>query len=56
MWDATDATSTGEMTMSRTELTAAIRAYARRHGHYASTVRTMTSLRLAAIAEWKASR
>ncbi len=39
----------------RRELTAAIARYARRHNHYASTVRTMTVLRLAAIREWLAA-
>lgn len=41
--------------MSRTTLTAAIRRYARRHGYSASTVRTVTVLRLAAIREWRAN-
>ena len=40
--------------MSKKELTQAIRSYARKHGHYASTVRTVSALLYAAIAEWKA--
>lgn len=39
--------------MGRKELTRAIRRYARRHGFSASTVRTCTALRLAAVAEWR---
>jgi hypothetical protein len=35
------------------ELTEAVQGFARRHGYYARTVRTMTSLMLAAIAEWR---
>lgn len=35
------------------ELTKAIARYARRHNWHASTVRTMTSLRYAAMAEWR---
>lgn len=34
------------------EFTAAVRAYARKHGHYADTVRTMTTLRQAAVREF----
>lgn len=41
------------MKLTSKQLTQAIQRYARRHGFYARTVRTMTSLRLAAIAEWK---
>lgn len=41
------------MKLSRKQLTSAIRQYARRHGHYQSTVRTVASLRLAAILEYK---
>ena len=37
--------------MTRKQLTQAIQQYARRHGYYARTVRTVTSLRLAAIRE-----
>jgi len=39
--------------MNRVSLTKAIKSYARRHGHYQSTVRTCTVLRLAAIKEHK---
>lgn len=35
------------------ERTRAIARYARRHGWYARTVRTCTSLRYAAMAEWR---
>lgn len=38
--------------LNRKEFTAAVQAYARRHGYYAATVRTMTALRLAAVAEY----
>ena len=41
------------MKLTRKELTQAIARYARRHNHYASTVRAMTVLRLAAIKEWR---
>lgn len=40
------------MKLSKKQLTQAVTRYARRHGHYVRTVRTMTSLRLAAIEEW----
>lgn len=39
--------------LSKTELTKAIARFARKHGYYARTVRNMTSLRLAAINEWR---
>jgi hypothetical protein len=39
--------------LTKTELTKAIDRYARKHGYYAGTVRTCTSLLLAAIAEWR---
>lgn len=35
------------------ELTKAIERYARRHGWYARTVRTVTSLRYDAVNEWR---
>ncbi len=41
------------MKLTRKELTLACQRYARRHGYYTRTVRTMTRLFLAAIAEWK---
>lgn len=40
--------------LTRTELTQAIRRYARKHNYYASTVRTVSTLFYAAIAEWRA--
>lgn len=39
--------------LTRKELTAAIARFARKHNHYASTVRTVTVLRLAAIKEYR---
>ena len=41
------------MRLTKTQLTQAIGRYARRHGYSASMVRTCTSLRMAAIREWK---
>ena len=41
------------MKLTRKELTQAVQRYARKHGFYARTVRGMTVLRLAAIAEWR---
>jgi hypothetical protein len=40
--------------MPKKELSRAIQRFARRHGYFARTVRSMTSLRLAAMAEWRA--
>ena len=40
------------MKLTKKQLTQAIRAYARRHGFYARTVRTCTSLRYAAVKEY----
>ncbi len=40
------------MKLTKSELTKAVQKYARRHGHFARTVRTMTCLRLAAIREY----
>ena len=37
--------------LTRKQLTKAIQRYARKHGYYARTVRTVTVLRLAAIRE-----
>jgi len=42
--------------LNKKELTAAIARYARKHGHYAATVRNMTCLLRAAIKEWESSR
>ncbi len=39
--------------MTRKTTTAAIARYARRHGHYARTVRNMTTLRTCAVNEWQ---
>lgn len=39
--------------LTRSELTQAVARYARRHGYSASTVRTITSLLLAAIQEYR---
>jgi hypothetical protein len=39
--------------LTKSELTKAVRQYARRHGYYARTVRNMTSLRRAAILEYQ---
>lgn len=39
--------------LTKTEMTQAVRRYARRHGHYVRTVRTMSVLRMAAIAEFR---
>lgn len=41
------------MKLSKSELTRAFDRYARRHGFYVRTVRAVTSLRQAAISEWK---
>lgn len=41
--------------LTQKELTKAVSRYARRHGHYVSTVRAMTVLRRAAIVEWLAN-
>lgn len=41
------------MVMSRSEVTEAIRLYARHHGFYARTVRTITVLKRAAMREWR---
>lgn len=41
--------------MTATVRTKAYQRYARRHGHYVSTVRTMTVLRLAALREYAAT-
>lgn len=38
--------------LTRKEVTAAVKRYARKHGFYHRTVRTVTSLRRSAIAEW----
>ncbi len=39
--------------LSKTDLTKAVTRFARRHNHYVSTVRTVTSLQKQAILEWK---
>lgn len=39
------------MKLTRKQLSAAIKAYARKHGFYARTVRAVSSLRYAAIKE-----
>jgi len=41
------------MKLTKKQLTEAIQAYARKHGYYVRTVRGMTSLRIAAISEWR---
>ncbi len=41
------------MKLTSKQLTEACQLYARRHGYYTRTVRTMTSLMLAAIKEWR---
>lgn len=38
--------------LTRKEITAAVKRYARKHGFYHRTVRSITSLRRSAIAEW----
>jgi hypothetical protein len=38
--------------LTKKERTKAFQRYARKHGFYTRTVRTMTSLRFAAIKEW----
>lgn len=42
--------------MTRQEISKAVQTYARRHGHYARTVRTVSALFYAAIDEWKNRR
>lgn len=42
------------MKLTKKQLTVAVNKYARRHNHYVSTVRAVTSLRLAAIREYVA--
>lgn len=42
------------MKLTNSEMTKAIQTYARKNNHYASTVRTISSLRYAAFAEYKA--
>ncbi len=44
------------MKLTRKELTKAIARYARKHGYYARTVRGMTVLRIAAVAEYLRSK
>lgn len=39
--------------LTSTEITRAVTRYARRHGHFVRTVRTMTTLRTCAIHEWR---
>lgn len=39
--------------LTRSELTAAVTAYARKHGYYVRTVRSMTSLKREAVAVYK---
>ncbi len=39
--------------LTKSQLTEAIRKFARKHGHYASTVRTMSDLFYRAIAEYR---
>lgn len=39
--------------LTQKELTKAVARYARLHGHFASTVRAVSSLRYAAIKEWR---
>jgi hypothetical protein len=46
------ATATHTRPLTRKELTKVVAKYARRHGYSASTVRTVTALRLAAIREY----
>lgn len=41
------------MRLTRKQLTAAVARYARKHGYYARTVRTMTVLLRAAIDEYR---
>jgi hypothetical protein len=41
------------MKLTKSQITAACQRYARRHGHYTGTVRTMTVLLLAAIKEYR---
>lgn len=38
--------------LTKRELTKAVAAYCRKHGHFARTVRTMTVLRYAAVREF----
>lgn len=38
--------------LSRSEVTKAVRLFARRHGFYARTVRTMTDLKMKAMKEY----
>jgi hypothetical protein len=38
--------------LTKSEMAVAVRRYARRHGYYAGTVRSMTVLRLAAVREF----
>lgn len=42
--------------MTGKELTKAVNRYARKHGHYVSTVRTMTVLLKAAIQEYQSCK
>ena len=42
--------------LTKSELTVAVQRYARRHGYYARTVRTVSSLFYAAIVEWRRGR
>lgn len=51
-----NANGTATKKLTRSEMTQAMRRYARRHNHYVSTVRACTVLFLAAIAEWRNSR
>jgi hypothetical protein len=40
--------------LTKSQVTAAVTHYAQRHGYYARTVRTVTTLFRAAMNEWKA--
>jgi len=39
--------------MTKAQVTAAVTSFARRHGYYVRTVRTMTALKMAAIQEYR---
>ena len=41
------------MKLTKKQLTQAVNRYARKHGYYARTVRTVSSLRYAAIQEYR---
>ncbi len=44
------------MKLSNNQVTEAVTKYARKHGHYVRTVRTVSNLRYAAIREWKEAK